>query len=150
MKPRRKTGSAPKRKAATRTALPRKAAKSKTAARKPSRAASGKAASTQGSRAVVANIAADCTIPHAAELRASLARIVGKPSVTLDLTSVRRIDTAGVQVLAAFILERRAAGHPVRFQGATAEFVNTVKLLGLGALFSPVMDDGIGATVGNA
>ena len=129
MKSRRKTGSAPKQ-AASRTAAPRIA-----------RTQVRSAGSVARPRAVVSSLAADCTITNAADMHKRLARVIAKPAgVTLDLAAVRRIDTAGLQVLAAFIRERQAAGHAVQCQGATSEFLNTTKLLGLGALFDAVMD----------
>jgi ABC-type transporter Mla MlaB component len=88
----------------------------------------------------VAALAADCTIAQSAAIKAQLARLMGAPAaVTLDLHAVRRIDTAGLQVLAAFIRERRTAGRIVECQGASESFSVTASLLGLGALFSPVM-----------
>jgi len=97
-------------------AKPAKAA----AAGKPSRAALG----------------ADCTIEHAPELQKQLAKVLAdRACVTLDFSAVKRCDTAGLQVLAAFIRERREAGRDIELASMSENFLATVKLLGLGALF---------------
>jgi ABC-type transporter Mla MlaB component len=85
-------------------------------------------------------------------LKADLARVLAKPAVvTLDLSAVRRVDTAALQVLTSFIRERRAAGRGVECQGASDAFLATADVLGLRALFSPVTDDRIAEGVaGNA
>ncbi len=134
---RTRAGSASKRSAAP---APRKA---KAAARKPTAIAA---------KAQSAALAADCTIAQAAAIKAKLARALASASpVTLDLSEVRRIDTAGLQVLATFIRERRSAGREVQCEGATESFLLTAQLLGLGALFAPVIDDRLAApAAGNA
>jgi ABC-type transporter Mla MlaB component len=74
-------------------------------------------------------------------MKSQLARMLAKPAcVTLDLSSIRRIDTAALQVLAAFILDRRAAGHAVSCSGASEPFMLTAELLGLSALFSSAVN----------
>ena len=95
-------------------------------------------------------LAADCTIEHSPGLHAQLAKILtDRACVTLDFTAVKRSDTAGLQVLVAFIRERREAGRQIELAGVHDNFLATAKLLGLGALFSPV-DDGTAAPVGHA
>ena len=89
-----------------------------------------------------AALTADCTVAQAAAMKAQLAKVVSRAAtVTLDLSAVRRIDTAGFQVLAAFVRERRTAGHDVQFHGASDAFSVTANLLGLGALFGTATDD---------
>jgi anti-anti-sigma regulatory factor len=103
------------------TAKPTKAVKPAKAA-KPSRAALG----------------AECTIEHAPELQKQLAKVLtDRACVTLDFSAVKRCDTAGLQVLAAFIRERREAGRDIELASMSENFLATVKLLGLGALFTP-------------
>lgn len=105
-----------------------------------------KNAAAKRPRSQPARLAADCTIAQAGAIKTRLARELAKPApVALDLAAVRRIDTAGLQVLAAFIRERRAAGREVSCHGATEAFLVTATLLGLGALFSPAMDDRLSA-----
>ena len=99
----------------------------------------------------VASLTADCTIAQARAMQSQLAKVLSAAGpVTLNLSSVRRIDTAGFQVLAAFIRERRAAGRDVQCAGATESFSVTASLLGLGALFSPVKDDRLLGPAGRA
>ena len=121
-------------------------AKRRAEAARPAKSAARKAAPAKR-----AALAADCTIAQAGSLKSQLAKVVGAPgAVTVDLSSVRRIDTAGFQVLAAFIRERRSAGRGVQCEGATESFSVTASLLGLGALFSPVKDDRLLGPAGRA
>jgi ABC-type transporter Mla MlaB component len=70
-------------------------------------------------------------------MKSDLARVLAKPvAVTLDLSAIRRIDTAALQVLTSFIRERRAAGRGVECRGATDAFLATADVLGLRALFT--------------
>jgi ABC-type transporter Mla MlaB component len=116
MKARRKKSSA-RGNAAKKSALPRK------------RAA---AARTRGTA-----VGADCTIEHAPGLHKQLAKsLADRACVTLDLAAVKRCDTAGMQVLAAFIRERREAGRKVELVGVSDNFLATAQLLGLSALFA--------------
>jgi anti-anti-sigma regulatory factor len=144
MKTRRKPGSlrkkaaAPRKRATTQRPAPTAQRTPQTAKSRPT-AASAKAAA-------LAPLADDCTIAQAGALKTRLARALTKPAcVTLDLTAVRRLDTAGLQVLAAFIRERRAAGREVQCHGVTESFLLTAELLGLAALFSPAIDDRLSA-----
>jgi ABC-type transporter Mla MlaB component len=110
-------------------------------AKRPAASRLGKVSARQGAPRTAA-LAADCTIAQAMAIKAQLAKVVSRPAaVTLDLSCIRRIDTAGFQVLAAFVRERRAAGHDVQFHGASDAFSVTANLLGLGALFGTVSDD---------
>ena len=81
-------------------------------------------------------LGADCTIEHAPGLQQQLARILAaRACVTLDFGAVKRCDTAGLQVLAAFIRERREARREVELASLSDNFLATVKLIGLAALF---------------
>jgi ABC-type transporter Mla MlaB component len=159
-----KTSAAPRNKAAatrTRASVPasrasgkrvsdRGAARARVAAKS---SASGKSVASKataakgrtdanGSSAALAPFPADCTIAQAGDLKAQLARLLEEPTaVTLDLSAIRRIDTAALQVLTVFIRERRAAGRDVECRGASDAFLVTADVLGLRALFSPVTDD---------
>ncbi len=54
---------------------------------------------------------AECVIASAAELRAALLkRLAEAGNVQIDASAVQRIDTASLQVLAAFSRDRRAGG----------------------------------------
>ncbi|HEV7715653.1 MAG TPA: STAS domain-containing protein, partial [Steroidobacteraceae bacterium] len=146
MKTRRKPGSLRKKAAA-----PHKRATTQRTVLSAQRAAptgkpKSKTASASATVTVLAPLAADCTIAQAGTLKSRLTRALTKLAcVTLDLAAVRRVDTAGIQVLAAFIRERRAAGRDVDCQGMTEAFRVTAQLLGLGALFGPVVDGRLSA-----
>jgi ABC-type transporter Mla MlaB component len=111
----------------------------------PKPAAVGKISKTpaaRASKAPVATVGADCTIEHAPGLHAQLLKLLAERAcVTLDVTAVKRCDTAGLQVLAAFVRERREAGNPFEIKGATEAFVGPATLLGLGNLFG--LDAGV-------
>jgi len=153
MTTRRKAGSSRKKQAAprkrptaqTRRAAPRKRAATR-AAQKP---ASSKRAAHTAARNDSAVFPAECTIAQADELKRMLARMLNRTAlVTLDLSAVRRLDTAGLQVIAAFIRTRHDAGHDTECRGATEPVLATANLLGLGALISPITDDRLPAQAG--
>jgi ABC-type transporter Mla MlaB component len=81
---------------------------------------------------------AQCTLSDADGLKLTLARLLRnvKP-VTLDARAVQRIDTASMQLLAAFALERAARELAVAVGAASAEFLQAARLLGLEALLRP-------------
>jgi anti-anti-sigma regulatory factor len=113
----------------------------KTAPRKPAvkRTAAGAAVSRARASSTanpVTTVGTDCTIEHAPGLHEQLAKVLAsRACVTVDVTAVKRCDTAGLQVLAAFVRERREAGRDVSLAGASDNFVATAKLIGLGSLF---------------
>jgi ABC-type transporter Mla MlaB component len=77
-------------------------------------------------------LGADCTIEHAPALHKRLAKVLAnRACVTLDLGEVRRCDTAGLQVLVAFVRERREAGREVELKDAPDSIRSAAKLLGL-------------------
>src|SRR4051794_36808388 len=113
-------------------------------AQKPAkRVASGKSrpkadATVAPASSAVASFSAECTIAQAPAMQASLAEMLTRPAcITLDLSTIRRIDTAALQVLTTFIRERRAAGRDVDCKGASDAFLATASILGLRALFAP-------------
>ena len=80
-------------------------------------------------------IAAECTVADASSLKSGLAKLLGESeSVTLDISAVQRIDTAGLQVIAAFIRERESQGRQVQWRGHAPVISAAAGLLGLGAL----------------
>ena len=104
----------------------------------PSTARPAKSAKAPASRHAPTALGADCTIEHALALQKQLAKVLAdRACVTLDFGAVKRCDTAGMQVLAAFIRERRDAGRDIELASMSENFLVTVKLLGLTALFEP-------------
>ena len=80
-------------------------------------------------------LAAECTVADASSLKSGLARLLEESdSVTLDISAVQRIDTAGLQVIAAFVRERDSQGRQVQWHGHAPAMAAAAKLLGLGAL----------------
>ena len=79
-------------------------------------------------------LAADCSLPQAAALRSKLARLVTRVStVTLDASAVTRVDTASLQLLVAFVQDRRKRGREVVWRNVAPAFHEAADLLGLSA-----------------
>jgi len=75
---------------------------------------------------------ADCVIASAADLRgALLERVSDTGNVQLDASAVQRVDTASLQVLAAFVRGRRAEGLPLEWLGVSACLTDAANLLDL-------------------
>jgi ABC-type transporter Mla MlaB component len=106
---------------------------------RPSKAAKTRSSKTQVATLavpLVATLGADCTIEHAPGLHQQLLKMLGERAfVTLDVSAVKRCDTAGLQVLVAFVRERREMGQPVELKGATEAFIGPATLIGLSAAF---------------
>ena len=80
-------------------------------------------------------LAADCTVSDAISLKERLAGLLDQPqAVTLDITALQRIDTAGMQVITAFVRERAEHGRPVEWQGTAPVLATAGRLLGLTSL----------------
>jgi ABC-type transporter Mla MlaB component len=52
----------------------------------------------------------------------------------VDVTALQRIDTAGLQLLAAFVRDRRTAGRMVAWRGRSAALDAAAGLLGLDSM----------------
>ncbi|HEX5458660.1 MAG TPA: STAS domain-containing protein [Steroidobacteraceae bacterium] len=77
-------------------------------------------------------LGADCTVAEADELKSTLAsRVAESGPVTLDVSALQRIDAAGLQLLAAFVRDRRAAGRTVAWYGRASTLETAAQLLGL-------------------
>jgi ABC-type transporter Mla MlaB component len=80
-------------------------------------------------------LTAECLVSGASALKESLAGLLDEPQpVTLDITALQRIDTAGLQVLTAFIRERAGHGRTVEWRGTAPALTSAALLLGLTAL----------------
>jgi phospholipid transport system transporter-binding protein len=85
--------------------------------------------------AVILPLAAECTAAEADSLKTALVELLDEPRpVTLEVGSLQRIDTAGLQLLAAFVRDRRTAGRPVGWRGRAAALDAAAGLLGLRTL----------------
>src|ERR1700730_2729982 len=61
-------------------------------------------------------LAAECTVSDAGSLKERLTGLLDEPrTVTLDVTALQRIDTAGLQVITAFVLDPAAHGRATDF-----------------------------------
>jgi ABC-type transporter Mla MlaB component len=77
-------------------------------------------------------VAAECTVADAGLLKIHLAKLLDASAiVTLDISAVQRIDTAGLQVIAAFVRERESRGRQVQWRGQAPALSNAARLLGL-------------------
>ncbi len=80
-------------------------------------------------------LAAECTIADASALKGHLAKLLDESGiVTIDVSAVQRIDTAGLQIIIAFVRERESQGRQVQWRGHAPALANAAGLLGLSAL----------------
>lgn len=79
-------------------------------------------------------LAAECTMTQADALRSQLAAVFAKPAAAIEISAVRRIDTANLQLLVAFVRDRRAAGLSVEWHGIAQAFTQSADRLGLRAV----------------
>ena len=90
---------------------------------------------TVAPRTAALALAAECLVSGASTLKESLASLLDEPQpVTLDITALQRIDTAGLQVLTAFIRERAGHGRTVEWRGTAPALTSAAQLLGLTSL----------------
>jgi anti-anti-sigma regulatory factor len=80
-------------------------------------------------------LAAECTVAESETLKAELMRRLGESDpVIVDVSGLQRIDTAGLQLLAAFVRDRRTAGLTVAWRGRAPPLDAAAGLLGLHAM----------------
>lgn len=78
----------------------------------------------------------ECTLAEVHDLKSKLAaRLKAEHPVCVDVSGVRRIDTASLQLLAAFARDRHASRLAVDLRGESEAFAEGVRLLGLRELF---------------
>jgi ABC-type transporter Mla MlaB component len=93
--------------------------------------------------AAALKLAAQCTVAEADALKTALARLIAEATaVTLDVSALQRIDTAGLQLLAAFVRDRRAARRAVEWRGRAPALDAAAKLLGLHGMLQLPSEDG--------
>jgi anti-anti-sigma regulatory factor len=86
-------------------------------------------------KAAVLALPAECTTADAGALKTRLQKLLMQSQVvTLDRSAVQRVDTATLQMLAAFLRDRRAEGLDVEWSGEAAAFTSAARLLGLSSL----------------
>ncbi len=80
-------------------------------------------------------LSADCTLAEADSLKEALSGLIDEPrAVTLDASALQRIDTAALQLLAAFVRDRRIGGRAVTWRGAEHALEPAARLLGMSDL----------------
>jgi ABC-type transporter Mla MlaB component len=80
-------------------------------------------------------LAAECTVADAGSLKAELAKLLdAEGDVALDVSAVQRIDTAGLQVLTAFVLDRMVLDRDVEWVGYAPVMTAAATLLGVNAI----------------
>lgn len=97
--------------------------------------------------AVTASITlpAECTLRDAATLQALLVSTVSPTaSVSVDGGAVKRIDTAALQLLAAFARREQVAGRSVEWHSVSAELHKASARLGLSAVLQLPASAGAG------
>jgi anti-anti-sigma regulatory factor len=119
--------------------LMKKRTKAPAVTKKGSRGATTKVAAKPSAaadaRVDLIELPAECTIADAGELKERLMKILGHPTaLTFDCSAVQRVDTATLQMLAAFVRDRRAEGLPVEWSTDGAAFKSAASLLGLSSL----------------
>jgi len=78
------------------------------------------------------SLPAECVIASASDLRAALLkRASDAGNVQLDASAIQRVDTASLQVLAAFVRDRRADGLALEWLGVPACLLEAATLLDL-------------------
>ncbi len=89
----------------------------------------------------VVALSENCTLRDALAMKEELLKMKDiAAAVTIEIAAVKRIETANLQVIAAFVRDRRNAGLTVTWSGASDAMSQAVKLLGLETLL------GYGAT----
>ena len=77
----------------------------------------------------------ECTLASAAELKETLCELLGRSgTVALDGAAVERIDTATLQLLAAFVRDRRLAGGTLQWRATSPALRSAAQLLGMEAM----------------
>ncbi len=98
--------------------------------------APGRSHGSSAARVHTLALPAECTLADAETLKLRLAALLRsvKP-VTVDVSLVHRIDTASLQLLAAFAHARHASHLDFATSGGSSVFAQAARLLGLAELF---------------
>ena len=89
-------------------------------------------AAKRGAAMSVYKLAASCTVRDCAPLKMALSDLMHVESETiLDVSAIERIDTAVLQLLYAFVRDRKVHNRKVAWQGDSECFLEAVQLLGM-------------------
>ncbi len=109
-------------------------------ARKPTRGRQTRIAPAPRGKAARRNalvLRPECMLSDAAALKQRLCALLPhEGTVTLDAGAVERIDTAALQLLAAFIRDRRLAGRPVEWRAVSDVLSCAARVLGMDVMLS--------------
>lgn len=77
-------------------------------------------------------LAQDLGIETTSDLKQQLAPLVDQSGeLRVDASQVGRVHTAAIQVLCAFVIARRQAGHSTVIDNGTTTFLDALRLLGV-------------------
>jgi phospholipid transport system transporter-binding protein len=80
-------------------------------------------------------LAAECTVADAGTLKSGLAKLLDDAqTVAVDISAVQRIDTAGLQILTTFVLDRMVQDRDVEWVGHAPVLTAAATLLGLNSI----------------
>lgn len=83
-------------------------------------------------RPATVKLDAECTLIQASGLHSRLSGVLSRPAaVILDASETRRIDTANLQLLAAFVRDRRNNGLVTSWKGVPAALADAARITGL-------------------
>jgi ABC-type transporter Mla MlaB component len=89
---------------------------------------------TRGADKSIYKLAASCTVRDCAPLKMALSDLMPVESeAILDVSAIERIDTAVLQLLYAFVRDRKALNRNVAWQGGSECFLEAVQILGMSA-----------------
>jgi anti-anti-sigma regulatory factor len=112
------------------------------AARRLAAAAHGKVARAHSGAAAI-SLGAECTLAQADSLKRALLRLLEEPRpVAVQVGALQRVDTAGLQLLAAFVRDRRTAGRQVAWHGRAPALDAAAALLGLHGMLGLAAENG--------
>jgi ABC-type transporter Mla MlaB component len=78
-----------------------------------------------------------CTMRDGGPMKTALLQLVNaEQPVAVDVSAVERIDTSALQLLCAFVHDRRIRGRATRWTGHAPVFSEAVAILGLGQALS--------------
>jgi len=86
----------------------------------------------------------DLNIQSASKLKARLEKTLEKQvkTYTLNASKVEKVDTAGLQLLIAFVEEAMSQGSEIQWQKPNDVFLNSTKLLGMQQQLNISVDGG--------
>ncbi|HZO22131.1 MAG TPA: STAS domain-containing protein [Steroidobacteraceae bacterium] len=80
-------------------------------------------------------LAGDCTISETTALKEGLGRLLAEARpVTLEIAGLERVDTAAMQLIAAFVQHRERQGLAIEWHGSSPALSSAARLLGLAGL----------------